>query len=280
MSALPPSFLASGFTDGDTARFGTRKYRRLMIGCDGPPDSGKSEFSLSCPGPGLVIGLDRGIDSVLDNPNPPPTRRNDYGFKVVEVPKATQFQNASDYAKYWGAFYLIYMAALANPDARTLVLDGDSDSWELQRLAEFGRLAKVPPNLYDTVNAARRAMYSRAYDSGKIIVATNRVRKVYAERLKADGSPEINASGNAIREWTGDYERQGFSDQEYLWNIQLRHMMRDKKGNGGGKEWGIRITKCKADPSLVGMELWGQDCCFRGLVETVYPHIPVDEWGL
>lgn len=253
-----------------------RKHRRLMIGLDGPPDSGKTEFALSAPGLIAWLCLDRGLDGVLDNPRPPMSRNDNFLAKVVQCPKATQMDQKG-YLEYWSSFYGEYRKVLEMPDVRVLLLDGDSDSWELQRLAEFGRLSKVPPNLYDNVNAARRAMYARAYDSGKIIIATNRVRKVYVTKMKSDGvTPELNSSGGEVRTWDGNYERQGFSDQDYLWAIQLRCGKRDTKD---GPQWGVQISRCKADCSLVGMELWGENCNFKSLVETVYPHIPISQWG-
>ena len=268
---LPASFLRAGFVE----RAEITKTRRLMIGCDGPPDSGKSEFAMSAPSPSMHIVLDRGIDGALHNPNPPKSRRPDIGFKVVQVPKATQMTQPQ-YVEYWKKFYNeAYLVALNTPECRTVVIDGDTDSWELQRLAEFGRLSKVPSNLYDNVNAARRAMYSRAYDSGKIVIATNRTRKEYVTKTKADGTPELNSSGNEVRIWSGEYERQGFSDQEFLWTVQLRHYFNEET-----QQWGIRIMKCKPDRRLIGMTLEGEDCCFAGLVQTVYPHIPLREWGL
>lgn len=266
---LPASFLKDGFVAGNVAR----KGRRLLLGTDGPSDSGKTEFALSAPGPGIVLCLDRGFDAMLDNPNPPPTRRDDFGFKVITVPLATQMQQ-SEYKDYWKAFYAEYRKALDNKDCRTVVIDGDSESWELQRLAEFGRLTKVPSILYDNVNAARKVMYARAYDSGKIIIATNRVGKHYKTKFKADGTPELNNSGNEVREWDGSYERKGFGDQDYLFMIQLRHIYNPEKS-----QWGIRLMKCKPDPSLVGFELWGEECNFQTLVQTVYPHISLKEWG-
>ena len=275
---LPTSFIRQGFLSPEQARQGGRKFRRLMIGTDGATDTGKTEFALSCPGPGIVICLDRGFDGVFDNPAPPASRRDDFAFKVTQQPLATQAAQ-TDFLEYWKQFYSIFKEALANPDARTVVIDGDSDSWELQRLAEFGKLSQIPPIMYTNVNAARRAMYARAWDSGKIVIATNKISREYKTIKNADGTPKLNEkSGQEIREWDGkSFKRQGFEDQEYLWQIQLRHLYREAKA---GPEWGIKITKCKADKSLIGLELWGTDCCFTGLVSAVYPHIDLAEWGL
>src|SRR5262245_38317592 len=99
--------------------------RRLMLGLDGPPDSGKTEFCLSAPGPGLVMAIDRGYDAVFDNPEPPPTRREDFAFKVFQLPNQQGQFNQDEYKKHWTAFYGEYVKVTSNPDCRTVVLDGD-----------------------------------------------------------------------------------------------------------------------------------------------------------
>lgn len=277
---LPASFIKLGFQDPATLKRG----RRLLIGTDGPSDSGKSEFALSAPGPGLAICLDRGIDGVLDNPKPPATRRDGWAFKVIAVPTATQAKQP-EYLDYWRSFYDVYKSALDNPDCRSVLVDGDSDSWELQRLAEFGKLTQIPPMMYTSVNAARRAMYNRAWDSKKIVIATNKIKKEYETIRNDDGTPNLK-DGKEQREWTGDWERQGFPDQDYLFHIQLRHLYRPGKDIVVGPktikrpgEFGIRIMKCKASSDLIGVELWGDDCNFAGLVQVVYPQVPLEEWG-
>jgi len=282
--ALPASFLRDGFVEPAQLRK-SAKRRRLLIGSDGKSDTGKTEFACSAPGPGIVICLDRGFDAMLDNATPPKTRRTDFAFKVITAPTATQ-ASQNTYVEYWRAFYSVYVKALENPEAVTVVLDGDSDSWELQRLAEHGRLTGIfPQTRYSDVYAARRAMINRAWDAGKIVIATNKVKTEYRTVRDRDGNVVLDPkTGEEKREKTGDVERQGFPDQEYLWQIQLRHLYQPARINPLTKklipqQWGIRITKCKVNTGLVGTELWGSDCHFQGLVQLVYPHIPLSEWG-
>lgn len=268
--SLPPSFTGSGFvTPSEVVRM-----RRLMIGADGPTDSGKTEFAMSAPGPGMHLCLDRNIDGVLNNPTPPRARQPNFGFAIVKVPLATQLGTKEAYLEYWRTFYKLYTTALDNKDCRTVVIDGDSDSWELQRLAEFGKLTQIPSIMYTGVNAARRAMYARAYDSGKIIIATNKIKREYEDKFNADGTPALDNSGKQLREWKGQMSRQGFNDQDYLWNIQIRHHF-----NEVDRVWGITITRCKSNKNLEGMVLEGEDCNFAGLVQSVYPDVPLKEWG-
>jgi hypothetical protein len=285
---LPASFARDGFVSAAEVR----KRRHLpglnrpgiLIGTEGETNTGKSEFGLSAPGPGIYLCVDRGFDGMLDNPNPPSWRKADnFAFKVIAAPLATQ-TNQPEYLKYWKEFYGEYTKALANPDCRTVVLDGDSDSWELQRLAEFGKLTQVPSLMYVNVNAARRAMIARAWDSGKVVIATNRVKGEYINKLDDQGNP-VMKDGKEVRVKSGDSIRQGFEDQDYLWQMQLRHLHKPAGFNPITKkdtppQWGIKILKCKANPQLAGMELWGADCCFAGLVQAVYQNVSLAEWGL
>lgn len=264
-----------------------------MIASEGVSDSGKTEFAFTCPGPGLGLLWDRGFDATMDNPTPPPTRRHDFGVKVIQAPVATQFADAKDYRPYWLGGLKATLEAINNPDARTVFIDGDNVSWDLQRLAEHGRLTNVfPQTKYTDVYAARRALYFRLWDCRKIILATNMMRDEFKAIKDKDGNYIMDpTTGEPKKERTGEKVASGFPDQEYLWQIRIRHLYKPAvppkwnsilKRNLGGEpaQWGLRITKCKANMEMVGEELWNTDATFTGLVSLVYPHIPASEWGL
>jgi len=269
-AGIPLSFQRDGFVTPDSIR----QTKRLLIGIEGESDTGKTEFSMSSPGPGLGICLDRGIDGALNNDSPPAARHNNWAFKIVQAPLPTQAVQRA-YLDYWQEFYKWYKMALENADSRTVLVDGDSDSWELQKLAEFGKLTQIPPIMYTNVNAARRAMYARAWDSGKIVIFTNKVKAEYIDEMDKNGNPVMGNDGKPKRVKSGELERQGFPDQDYLFHIQLRALY-----NSDEQQWGIRIMKCKNNRSLIGQELWGDECNFAGLVQTVYPDVPLEKWGL
>lgn len=254
----------------------------LMIGTEGRGNSGKSEFILSAPGPGLILSMDRNHWAIQQNPDPPKTRRNDYVFTTVALP--TSVLSQEKYLTYWKSFMEKYKAILDVPECRTFGLDGDSDSCELQLQAEFGRTDKILPRTRGPYNAARRLMYAKARDSGKIIIATNKLKPKY-ETIYVNGVAVKDDQGEEKREWDGiSYQRQGFGDYEYCWDIQIRHLYREPRWNAQLKRempgtYGIKILMCKANRSLEGSELWGEDCNFQGLVQTVYPHIELKDWG-
>lgn len=277
---LPASFARDGFGYATQVR----QTRRLMIGTDGEDNTGKTEFILSCPDPGIMVCLDRGYDAALDNATPPPTRRKRFAVKPINVPLVFGGSGA-DYDEYWKKFKSTWYTALANPDAVTVALDGDSDSWELQLLVEFGRLKQIHPLQYTDPNAIKRAMIARAHDTGKIIVCTHKVKPEYEDAFDAQGNPIIDDKGKNVQKRTGGFKRQGFKDMNYLFNIQLRHLYKPptyskvlKRDIPG--QFGIRLLRCKVNRSLEGHELWGSECCFAGLVQYVYPQVAPEEWGL
>jgi hypothetical protein len=245
-----------------------------MIGIEGLPDTGKTEFSLTAPPSIVSLAIDRGWEHVLTKPTPPRARQKDIYLKIFKVPKPGQAPDAGNtYKTIWDDFYGTYKKALEGP-YRTVVVDGDSETWDLQQLAAFGKVTQVPQIQRVDINQARRVMISRAFDSGKNIIFTYRVKAEYENTVKVDskGIPhEVSVK-------TGEYKRSGFSEQDYQVQVQLRSL--SKVNKDGVTQFGVRVLKCKPDRDLVGTELWGQDCNFTGLVQTIYPESDLAEWGL
>jgi hypothetical protein len=150
--ALPASFKQHGFVSA----VNVRPARSLMLSLEGVRDTGKTEFSLSAPGPGIVLCLDRGFDAVLDNAEPPPTRRDDFGFKVIKVPKLTS-ATQDQFKQYWTDYRTSLYAALDNPDARTTVMDGEPAPPIDGIVFQISELLPVHFGEHPTVNAVSRA---------------------------------------------------------------------------------------------------------------------------
>lgn len=270
---IPKAMLDAGFVPALQV---VPKVPRIMISISGDTNQGKNGFAMSAPGPGAAVALDRGMEGYIASGHC--EHPEDWIVKVVDAPLSSQLTK-DEAIVYWKAFYSNYKLALSEPSIRTVILDGDADSYELQRMAEFGRIEKVPPNMYSSLNTSRRAMYARAYDSKKIFIATSRVRKEMVNVYKDDGvTPELDDRGMERRKWTGEYERVGFSDQHYLWQVQLM-TMEPRITKKGKREFGARITYCKLDREVEGVELWGDDFTFEGLVTVVRPNVPREAWG-
>ncbi len=293
--------------------------RGIMIAVQGPSDSGKSEFFLSAPDPMGVIAIDRMVDGTLRNEDPPTTRRpmNNVAFKIIKVPLAgtgkrflgkeevkglpddKTSKNQDIYKLYWEKFRDNLYEALEEPWFRTVVVDGDSDSWQLQRLAAFGKLDKIMPINYTEVNSARKAMIAKCWDSGKIIICTNKVKEAYEDKVDSTGKVEKDNLGNNVQVKSGEDVSEGFHDRksEYMWHIRLEHIYEpavteDTVIAAGPRKgqvivntitparWGIKIIKCKSRKTIEGLTLWGPDCSFSGLMRVAYPNTPLSFWGI
>ena len=277
-----------------------QKVRRLMIGTDGWTNTGKTEFALSAPGPKVIIPIDCSYDSILDNPYPPKSRRlDDATFDDIKIPMNHTLKQ-EQYKEYFVAFRKRLYVLLEVPEIRTIIIDGDSDSYELQLLAEYGRTSQIHPMQYPLSDGPRRAMVKRCWESKKIIIATSKLKDKYENSIdEATGKPLLDDKGKNVQHRVpGEYKRQGFRDQDYLWQIQIRHLYKPpepidlsamkpldrlraaREGkNKTEPQWGLRIMKCKSNTRLEGDELWGDDCNFKSLVQYIYPQVPLTEWG-
>jgi hypothetical protein len=289
---IPQAFLSDGYTTIQQAR----KRRCIpglnrpgvMISIEGEADSGKTEFILTCPGPGIVLAVDRGHDAIFDNPNPPATRRDDFVFDIIPLALNSMAASANDYLTVWREYYARYKKALSNPIAKTVAVDGDALTWDLQRLAEFGKLTQILPINYQTVNSARKAMLTNAHDSGKVFVCTYEISDEYVEKVNSEGVPELDKMGKPVQIKSGEKVRKGFNDKGYLWNIKILTMRKPASTFTNRKgvivevpvQFGIKILKAKGNTAVEGIELWNEDSTFSGLIQTIYPHIPLEEWGL
>jgi hypothetical protein len=298
MGSLPASFEKSGFVTPSKTRakipLGNGVFLKpLLIGTDGQTDSGKTEFALSAPGIIQMCSIDRNFQGVFDNPYPPPTRNPRVGIKVFQPP-LNGTAKITDYQQYYALIRAGFYDALDNRESTVVVVDGDSDFWEIHILAHFGKNTQIyPQTRYAAPYAEKRAQIARAWDSGKIVICTNKVKDEYETVRKADGTPEKDpVNGEDLRRKTGNKERQGFKDTDYLWDLQLSHMHRPAHVRQMGllpnkqprmvnvpMQWGVRITKCKHNMAMVGEELWGDQCNFKGLVELVFPEVPLARWG-
>jgi hypothetical protein len=267
----------------------------LLIGTEGMSDMGKTRWALTAPGNIMALMIDRNYESVFESPGLEGTNPN-IRIKTFSPPAAGTVALGSgyrpgsetDYTRYYALIRDSLYVALEDPKATVVLVDGDSDYWDLHILAHFGKNTQIfPQTRYAAPKAEKRAQIAKCRDSGKIIISTNKVADQYRTVYNADGSAKKDPiTGEDVREKTGEKERQGFKDQDYLWDLQLRHMFmgpREVKGRNGTTMapamWGIKILKCKPNMDLVGEELWGDSCTFRGLVDLVFPNVDPRRWG-
>lgn len=278
---LPASFAKFGLKTA--LQVTTTKRKRVMIGTEGESESGKTEFILSAPGPGIIVCLDRGHEAMLENAKPPDTRRDDFGFDIINPVKEGQ-TDKNGYLDAWRDVKDNHIYRhIANPDCLTLGIDTDSDLWQLQLLADFGKSTQIPQIMRTQTNINRKAFTTRLFDCGKNIIGTNMLRDDY-RTITDDNGKAVLKDGKEQTYRTGARKRQGFPDQDYLWQIQIRHFKTEARYLERLKKtipskFGIEILKCKVNGELVGTQFTGSECNFKSLVLAAYPNSTATDWG-
>ncbi len=257
--SLPPSFAASGFAAPEIrpVRNGTR---RLLVSSEGPTCTGKTEFAMSASGPIIFMGLDLGLEGVIDKLDPPPTRCAVIGFKEYETPPVGL--PTEEHIAAWKLFFADYKAACANPDVRSIVIDTASEMWVFMRLAAFGKLTQVPQIKYTQVNQDYRTMIRMAYDAGVNLILTHTLKKHY-----------VKSGDQQLGDWDGTYERTGYSDGDYLIQVQIRHY------RTADNVFGFEILKCRQNPTIIGQQLEGDMANFQTLAQIVHPDTTQEDWA-
>lgn len=280
---IPTSLLRGPFKVQDQIMRSHGRFFPNTVGIHGKPSEGKTELALSAPGPIGTVTVDRGHMGLMLNPTPPPTRCKDVVWQVIDPPMPSAAEQ-NEFKKYWIDIRTASYNAAAMPDLRTLLLDGDSDTWEIQRMAEFGKLTQVPSHLYTGVNAARRAYYAKLTDANKFLIFTSKMMKEYRPVYGPDGKQELDNNNKPVRRWTGNWERKGFDDLDYSLQLSLECYRVDAKYDANGDlieagEFAARLDLCKSNRALEGDVFSGADCNLPVILKHVYPHIPLKDWG-
>lgn len=219
-----------------------RPYR-LVASVNGREKTGKTHFGLTAPEPIFFINVDIGTEGVLD-------KFQAEGKKIylydVKVPKTV---SKDYYAPMWESlkkvFQKVYQAGTGS-----VIVDTDTEVYELARLAKFGKLSQVMPQHYTEVNNEYREILRLAYDSPMNSVFIHKMKAKYVNNVR-----------------TSEYEPSGFSDMEYQSQINIIMQREDKEE---GPEFSAFIKDCRHNPNVNGEWLRGPLCSFEFLLNLVH----------
>ena len=222
----------------------TRK--RLVMSLMGHQKTGKTHFSLEhTPRPVFYANIDLGTEGVTNKIDVA-----DVQEVIVRYEKGKQHQ---EYKKLWAEVEDLYNEALSH-NSGTLVIDSESQSWELQMLAEFGRTDQIMPRDRGNLNSDKRAFINACLSSDMNIIFCSRLREVWIDN-KA----------------TGTYERRGYNGLDYdcqvvAWSV--KRQAKDVMGNVvGDTEFGLQVMDSRLNPSMEGKTYWGPMCRFDVVME-------------
>ena len=185
-----------------------RSPRRLITNIQGMTKSGKTRLALTARKPIGYIAVEIGGDEgVVDHFIPAGSESSEDIQRVrIRVPNIEYPVDITDSKKYdeaisaevqrtaseaLDAFYAAYYASIAN--FATTVVDTGSDLWEIARLANFGRLEKVPQLAYTQLNKSMDKMIDDAFSAPGSVLFVHHLKEKWEtyedERGRKQGRP-------------------------------------------------------------------------------------------
>lgn len=180
---------AAGFTSV------RRSPKRLIANIQGLQKSGKTRLALTARKPIGYIAVEIGGDEGVVDQFIPEGADSFDGIQVVKIrmedpvyPNRDDFKNDKDYndavseavqtaaGPAIDVFYAAYYASLNS--MATTVVDTGSDLWEILRLANFGRLEKIPQLAYGQLNKSMDKLIDDAFSAkGNLILLHHMAEK-------------------------------------------------------------------------------------------------------
>lgn len=193
-----------------------RSPKRLIASVQGSIKSGKTRFGLTGPKPigyiAVEIGGDEGVaDQFIEEgmeendqiqrvrirmADPVYPIREEYpggkdGDKRYDEAVAAAVQLPADEAL--NKFYAAYYASLAN--MKMTIVDTGSDLWEIMRLANFGRLEKIPQLAYTQLNKQFDKLIDDAYSYEGSMIMTHHMKEKWETYINDKGKEQGRPSG-------------------------------------------------------------------------------------
>lgn len=233
--------------------------QRIILAIDADEKCGKTHFALTAPAPISYISTDFGLDGVVQ-------KFQSYKriwvceqqIGVEQLLALGADQAAREASKVQRAIDKAYAAALGK--ARTIVIDNASDLWEIDRLAEFGKLDKVMAREYGPVNRHFKGRIQAARSQGHTNLIL--IHQVKDEYLK--------------NERTGKKKRAGFAATGYL--VDVNAFMYKNPSEEIPARYHLAITDCRHQPDVEGLDLSGEDLDFPSLAGLIFPQSSRGDW--
>lgn len=245
---------ATGFT-----RVSKDAKRRLIVSVEGTEGCGKNHFAFTAPGAIFFHSFDFGDDGVVQKfMRDKEIQRAEYRLNIAP---GTAVQTASDTARpVWEKFVLNYREGLGK--GRTTIIDTGTDTYEVLRMVEHGKLTQVLPHHYGPVNQMMKGLWREAYESNSNLVVLHRMKERWETKT---------VNGKEVSNKTGEWEMAGYGGTYF----EAQVCMRAYKEGG---EFKSLIFKCRQNPTLEGMVLEGDMLSFKMLGLMVFPESEEKEW--
>lgn len=241
------------------------KYR-LVVAIDGMEKAGKTNFSLTAPGPIAFQALDIGTEGVIEKfQTNKVIHRADYGILVEKGDSQDMVMKKA--APVWDQFLADYKTVvvpkLKAGAVRTAIWDTGSEVWELQRLARLGKLTQVMPHHYTALNLEYSNLLREIFDTPGNMIILHKLRAEWKDN-------PVTGKGQK----TGQFERAGFAGTGFLVQVNATTWRDPKTGT-----FHLTVRDCRQNPAVAGLDLEDEMATFPWLGVHVFPDSDLSDWG-
>lgn len=230
--------------------FSKPTFKRMVMSLTGHQKTGKTHWSLmTTPEPVYYANIDIGTEGVAH-------KMVGRSIQEVVVRYEVGWQQAQ-YQSLWKQLMTLYDDALAS-ESGTLVIDSETENWELQMLSEFGRTSQIMPRNRQNLNTEKRAFINKCLESKINVVFCSRTKEVWANEQN-----------------TGQYARRGYNALDFdiqlvawtakRWNPALSYDAQQRPV--GGTEYGVQVIDTRFRGEMEGQTYWGATARFDMLLE-------------
>ena len=246
---------------------------RLIWAGFGEVGTGKTTFGLQAPGPIVVFSLDKGLEGVVEPfvENGKEIRIREYDWSPPPVDDDTPFEEREEFQKQAQEIRQQFEEdfEIAVNNARTVLLDKETDVWELFRYAEFGAPNDAPRN-YPALNQRYRRLINMPKATDINFGCIQGMKDEWVTRQKNDGS------GKSQGHNTGQRRRQGFADLDALVHIDLRH--RRGKNEESEQCFFIDVGKARGPGGYDLQDTTQENLTFSEFAQLVFPETGPEDW--
>lgn len=236
-------------------RAATTAVPRIIGSLVGPPGSGKTHFGLTAPGPIVLFSLDFGTEGTVDQQvfEGKDIRVVPYEWVIDPDKSDTELREEAQVLR--NKFKEEYFIACEH--ARTVIVDKETELWNLVRYAEFGSPKADVPRDFDKANQYMRMLinYPKKFTTNALFIEDTKEEWAAATRK------------------SGDVKRAGFRELEGLVNVDLWTTRL-----GGGK-FSTHVGKAKGPGATDVHEKDFENLDFATLGMLLFPDTDEDDWA-
>lgn len=231
----------------------------------GEVGTGKTHFWLGAPGPIVVFSFDKGLEGVVE------PFQSDKDIYVSEYDwSPTEDLDQEEAIALRDKFCEDFEHAIQH--ARTVLIDKETDLWELFRYAEFGAPNDSPRN-YPQLNQRYRKYINMPKATEINFGCVAGLKDEWVRKInRKTGAEGAGASGNRIRA--------GFSELDGLVHINLFHT-REKSEEASGAikpcYW-IEVGKARGPGGFDVQDQRFENLSFSDFGQLVFPGTGEEEW--